>query len=383
MKANYYTVKAVIRKDKIRTDGKCPIYIYLQRCGTTQKLSLGEVIFETDWDKTYERGKGKGFGTLNGLISKRKQDLEDFIRTNKTDGKDLNSQEISNFWNGKTNKELDFYSFFDTFCIRHLRDKKEGTRIHYTTLRKKLKAFRPVLKTTDIDYNFMQDFKTYLINTKSGRYNMIKFFKTALKEMEKLKLTKDDSWKNIKNETDDSTKTRFLTPKEIGLIVSCDLSLHRHLELTRNMFLFSCYTGLRFSDVASFKKEHYKNGIIKLKQTKTGVIVEVPVNTPAKKIICKYFANKNEEDYIFPRIDNQTINRYLKKLDTLCGIGKELHFHMARHTYGTTLLNSDVNVFYISKLMGHKKLSQTFSYTGIGVGKMKDVIKSVNFATNP
>ena len=103
------------------------------------------------------------------------------------------------------------------------------------------------------------------------------------------------------------------------------------------------------------------------------------MNLEAKKIICKYWSKRKENENIFPRIENQTVNRYLKKIGEIAELKKTLHFHVARHTFGTTLLNNNVNVFYISKMMGHKKLSQTYAYTGINVNKMKDIMGTVNF----
>jgi len=173
----------------------------------------------------------------------------------------------------------------------------------------------------------------------------------------------------------------YLTPAEIHLIEICDLSSKKQYELTRCMFLFSCYTGMRFSDVVALKKENYKNGIITLKQVKTNVDLKVPVNLQAKKIICRFYSKRKEDENIFPKIENQTVNRYLKKIGEIAKIKKELHFHIGRHTFGTTLLNNNVNVFYISKMMGHKKLSQTYSYTGVNVGKMKDIMTNVNFSS--
>lgn len=128
-----------------------------------------------------------------------------------------------------------------------------------------------------------------------------------------------------------------------------------------------------------YLKENYKHGIITLKQLKTNVNLQVPVNLQAKKIICKFYNGIKEHENIFPKIENQTINRNLKIIGKLTEIETELHFHLARHTFGSTLLNNDVNVFYISKMMGHKKLSQTYSYTGLNIDKMKNVMANVNF----
>ena len=382
METNYFTVKAVLRKDKIRKDGTCPIYIVLQRNNTTQKLSLSEFIQEKNWDKNIEQGIGKGFGILNTLIKKKKQNLEDFIRENKSLGKPLSKENISNFWNGKSEteiaNELLFTKFYESFCKRHFLTIRESTQIHYITLGKKMKAFNPNLKMSEIDYSFMVLFDNYLIDTKSGRYNMVKFLKTVLKEAVKLDIVKNESWKGLKN-VSARAREKYLTLAEINKIVTFDLSDKKHLELSRLMFLFSCYTGMRFSDVVALKKENYKHGIITLKQLKTNVNLQVPVNLQAKKIISKFYNRIKEHENIFPKIENQTINRNLKIIGELTEIETELHFHLARHTFGSTLLNNDVNVFYISKMMGHKKLSQTYSYTGLNIDKMKNVMANVNF----
>ena len=380
METNYFTVRAVLRTDKIRKNGTCPIYIVLQRNNVTQKLSLSEFIEEKYWDKDKEQGIGKGFGNLNAVIKKKKQNLEDFIRESKSIGRPLSKTDISNFWNGKTetDNEILFSTFYESYCKRHFQTIRKSTQIHYTTLGKKIDDFKPNLMVSEIDYSFMVEFDNYLVETKSGRYNMIKFLKTVLKEAVKLGVLKNESWKGLKNVSPNAREV-YLTPAEINKIEICDLSTKKHLELTRCMFLFSCYTGMRYSDVVALKKENYKNGVITLKQVKTGVDLKVPVNLEAKKIICKYWSKRKENENIFPRIENQTVNRYLKKIGEIAELKKTLHFHVARHTFGTTLLNNNVNVFYISKMMGHKKLSQTYAYTGINVNKMKDIMGTVNF----
>ncbi|PKB17013.1 site-specific integrase [Flavobacterium sp. 5] len=382
METNYFTVKAVLRMDKIRKDETCPIYIVLQRNNVTQKLSLSEFIQVKHWDKNTEQGIGKGYGNLNAIIKKRKQNLEDFIRESKSFGKPLTKADINNFWNGKSVNEDDvlFSKFYKSFCKRHFKTIKESTQVHYVTLEKKLNHFKPNLKISEINYSFMVEFDNYLIETKSGRYNMIKFLKTTLKEALKLGVVKNESWKGFQN-VSPNTSEIYLTPAEIHLIEICDLSSKKQYELTRCMFLFSCYTGMRFSDVVALKKENYKNGIITLKQVKTNVDLKVPVNLQAKKIICRFYSKRKEDENIFPKIENQTVNRYLKKIGEIAKIKKELHFHIGRHTFGTTLLNNNVNVFYISKMMGHKKLSQTYAYTGVNVGKMKDIMTNVNFSS--
>lgn len=382
METNYFTVRAVLRTDKIRKDGTCPIYIILQRSNVTQKLSLSEFIEEKFWDKNAEQGIGKGFGNLNAVIKKKKQNLEDFIRENKSIGKPVTKTDISNFWNGKSEtiieNELLFSEFYETFCKRHFLTIKESTQIHYITLGKKMKGFKSNLIMSEIDYSFMVAFDNYLVETTSGRYNMIKFLKTVLKEAVKQNVVKNESWKGLQNVAP-RVRDEYLTLSDINKIEICDLSTKKHLELTRSMFLFGCYTGIRYCDIVALKKDNFKNGIISIKQIKTKIDLKVPVNVRAKKIICKYWNKREDGENIFPSITNQTINRYLKKIGEMAKVETELNFHLSRHTFGTTLLNGDVNAFVISKMMGHKKLSQTYSYAGVSVNKMRDVMSNVNF----
>lgn len=379
MQTNYFTVRAVLRTDKIRKDGTCPIYILLQRNGLTQKLSLSESIEEKHWDKQAEQAKGKGFATLNAIIKKQKQNLEDFIRENKSLGKTLSTKDISNFWNGKSNTELDFYNFFDSYCKRHFLKIQESTQVHYITLEKKLKAFSPKLMFTEIDYSFMVRFEQFLIEGKSGVYNMTKFLKSILKEATKQRLITDNSWADYKVQRPNERKLH-LTPEELELFKNCDISKHPHLKVTKDMFLFSCYVGgMRFSDVSKFTKENYKNGMISIVQKKTGELLHTPVGLEAKLIICKYITKRKENESLFPELYNQKANKYLKKLAELSGINKRVTFHASRHTFGTLMAQKNVNAFYISKMMGHKKLGQTYSYTGISDSSMKEIMKGINF----
>ena len=219
METNYFTVRAVLRTDKIRKNGTCPIYIVLQRNNVTQKLSLSEFIEEKYWDKDKEQGIGKGFGNLNAVIKKKKQNLEDFIRESKSIGRPLSKTDISNFWNGKTetDNEILFSTFYESYCKRHFQTIRKSTQIHYTTLGKKIDDFKPNLMVSEIDYSFMVEFDNYLVETKSGRYNMIKFLKTVLKEAVKLGVLKNESWKGLKNVSPNAREV-YLTPAEINKI---------------------------------------------------------------------------------------------------------------------------------------------------------------------
>lgn len=377
MKKHYYIVRAGIRTDKKRKDGLCPVYLFVYFGGITQKLSLAQYIPEKIWDKDKETVKAKGYGDVNSLILQKKTAVEGFIRECDLNGRAVTRQAISNWWNGKTDKEIDFYKFYADYCAKHFKDIRTSTQIHYLTLEKKLKAFKPNLRFSEIDYALMEDFKKYLQDTKSGVYNMIKFFKTTLREARKLKLITDDSWMETKNECP-KAKPRFLTRDEVKAIADADLSgCCKSVSVSREFFLFLCYSGLRYSDGQNLRRENYK-GNLKFTHIKTGNYQDTPVMIEAKKILCKYFVKSKPGGFIFPRIKNQTLNDHLKIIASIAKVDKSVSSHYGRHSFGAMLLANNVNAFHIAMLMGHKKINQTFTYTHATPEGLRDVLKNLS-----
>lgn len=381
MLVNYFTLKAVLRTEKSKLKNNTyPIYLYVQRNGRTQKLSLGERIEEKKWDKVGESAIGKGYQQLNALISKKKQDLNDFILEYKRLGLELSDLDISNFWNGKSNEKLDFYKFYDSFCETHLIDKREATKSHYSTLRKKLKNFKPNLSFSEIDYSFMKAFESYLIKTESGVYNMTKFFKTALGEAHRQKLTKDDSWKEFKVPRPGERKV-YLNSEELKAFENCDVAYDKKLQFVKDLFLFSTYVGgMRYGDATRFTKNDYKRNFISIIQEKTNEPLLTYVGLNGKLILAKYITKRKEDEPIFPKSAVSKLNRRLRIIAEKCGIKKYLTFHASRNTFTAQMTEKNVNAFIISKMMGHKKLSQTFSYTSVSAETMKNVYKSIQQA---
>ncbi len=146
------------------------------------------------------------------------------------------------------------------------------------------------------------------------------------------------------------------------------------LEKVRDFFIFSCFTGLSFIDLTELKPQHLLSGVdgakwIKTTRAKTDTPVNVPILKPALDILNKYQERSSPgyvADRVFPKITNQEINRYLKVIAELCQIPKYLTFHLARHTFATTVtLMNGVPIETISKMLGHTKLSTTMIYAKV------------------
>jgi len=149
----------------------------------------------------------------------------------------------------------------------------------------------------------------------------------------------------------------------------------KRLEQVRDIYVFSCFTGLAFVDVRNLRAKDIttsfddKLWIIKKRQ-KTNVqsnilLLDIP------KMILKKYSNKITGGKLLPVITNQRINSYLKEIADVCGIEKNLTFHLARHTFATTVtLAKGVPMETVSKMLGHTSIRTTQIYARITYSKI-------------
>ena len=152
---------------------------------------------------------------------------------------------------------------------------------------------------------------------------------------------------------------RFLTEEEVQRIKAKEMP-SPGLENVRDLFLFQCYTGLSFCDMALLEPKDFQSneeGVLYLRKNrkKTGVEFFIVLLPDAINIARKY-------DFHLPLISNQRYNIYLKEIGALCGIDKPMHSHIGRHTAATYLLNRSVPMEMVAKVLGHRTTLQTRHY---------------------
>ena len=158
----------------------------------------------------------------------------------------------------------------------------------------------------------------------------------------------------------------YLSATELKRIMDIKLD-NKTLQCIQNMFVFSCFTGLCYIDIHLLKPEQIveeENGIlwVKTNREKTGNISNIPILEPAKK----YIKTMYSKERVFRPICNQTVNTGLKKIAKKTAIDKPITFHIARHTFGTTItLSNDVPIESVSKMMGHSKIITTQIYARV------------------
>lgn len=145
------------------------------------------------------------------------------------------------------------------------------------------------------------------------------------------------------------TEITYLTPEQLQLIENKHFDIER-LEKVRDVFLFQCYTGLSFADMVSLKKGDYKKNkdnvwYIKGERQKTGGSFFIMLFTDAVNILRKY-------DFELPFISYQNYNAYIKEVCALCGIEMKVSTHLARRTCACYLLNNDVPIESVAKMLG-------------------------------
>jgi site-specific recombinase XerD len=154
------------------------------------------------------------------------------------------------------------------------------------------------------------------------------------------------------------------------------------LDVVRDIFLFGIYTGYSYKDITKlqlqhiFKKEDNRLYIVKNRIKTENTVAqpcEVPILPPVKRLIEKYSNDPRcvSNRKLIPDLSNTKLNEYLKEIQTLCEIEKKLHFHLARHTFATTItLAKGVSIEIVALMLGHTRLTTTQHYAKLVNGKL-------------
>ena len=376
-----YIVKLILRKDKERKNGTCPIYIDIHLNGKFfVKFSTGEYGIKENWDSLSQSFIGKGYGLLNKQLKQMVYDLENYIAEEKSRMEFVSAEMLKSYFRKEDNQC--YYRYFDdTFSKSRLTGLAQATKDKYGLLRRSLKEFRPQLRLCEIDLKFLHDFRDFLVNEKGlgdgGRWNREKNFRATVKLAFDLGMLKRYPFRNFKLNKP-KCKNEALNLEELNNIVEVDLSGNKRLEDARDKFLFACYTGLRFGDVKALKWGNINKGLLNIVQEKTKNAVSIPLNKQAKEIIGKNVKSKRERETVFKVVSNQKTNYALKDIAVLAKVDKNVTFHLARHTFGTVLGKTE-NAYTIAKLMGHKKLATSMIYVNTDENELRDKMKNVNF----
>ena len=383
MMKSIFRVVFYLRSNYVNKEGKTSVMlrIYLNN----ERLSLGSTgisVKSSQWDKEKERIKGRTTEALNTnlQLDNIASGLQSIFR--RIEMSDVVSLErIKSEFLGKKGEIDTLMQLFE----KHNGDvaKQVGVSVGKATLQKynvckrhfseflEKQYKRSDLKLTELTYVVIREFDLYL-RTEVGQNpntatKTMKTFKTITLLGQKMGVLLHDPFMNHRFHIEPVNRG-FLTDEEILLIANKDLGISR-LELVRDIFIFSCFTGLAYIDVSNLTPDHIvtlgdKQWIMTQRQ-KTSVETNVLLLDIPKAIIAKYGGKTYRNGKLFPMLTNQKTNSYLKEIADICGIKKNLTFHLARHTFATMSLSKGVPMESVSKMLGHTNIRTTQIYARI------------------
>ncbi len=257
----------------------------------------------------------------------------------------------------------------------------ESTFIRYTTACDHLENFIEWkygiddISVAEIDYEFITNYEFWLKGVRNCAHNTTMKYITNFKKIILDALKKGWILRNpftgFKMTKREVIRTA-LTQQEIDLIKNKTFSIERISQIA-DIFLFSCYTGLAYVDLRQLNREQIITGIDRQKwiiteRQKTGTPTRLPLLPTALDILKKYVDHPYcvSTGAVLPIPSNQKLNAYLKEIADICGITKTLTFHIARHTFATTVtLNNGVPIETVSRMLGHSSIKQTQHYAKI------------------
>ncbi len=357
-------LKFIVRTDKERMDGKCPINIRVSMDNKVAKLMTGVTLFKEDWSKEANFIKrNKDLEIEKKRLRSCMKKVEEYVDNNNRYDIPFSIQDLKDAYNGIDNKN--FFHYYDEF-LKHkeLNDGvTEDTLYIYEVIGKQLYEYRSDLKIGEVDKKFIEKFFIYLKTIKgvNNLYNKHKNLNAFFNKMKRDNLVSENPLRDIPKPKCKPAIV-FLTKKEQFDFYDIETE-GTGLELSQDAFEFACHTGLRIGDVFSLKKKEVIDGVIIKTQQKVKRIVRVPLVSKPLEILKKYGLDiKKDDDFLFPKKSHQAVNRDLKILAKMAEIDKDINFKVSRHTFGTRLAENGVSAFTIMKLMGHSDIKMTMRY---------------------
>ncbi|MFD2285020.1 site-specific integrase [Pedobacter petrophilus] len=375
------------RSKKLLKGEVMPIYLRITVNGKHSEYSVGREIIPTYWSTI----KGRGIGQkdeikelndyLDTLASKvcrfhtalieKEEEVTTLVLRDHLTGKNSSNYTLLKIYQ-KHNDNLEkligkgySYSTFQSYqsSIRHV---KQFLQLKYEVQDINIKK---------VDFKFITDYELFL---RIDRGNNAMSARKYIVHLKKIMLyclgagwIVGNPFLNYRNTAKAKART-FLNMEELNRIKNREFPLER-LNIVRDIFIFSCYTGLSYIDVKQLRLDQISKGDdgnlwIFIKRQKTETPCHIPLLDEAKVILDRYKNHRicRWRKVALPMLTNQRMNGYLKEIADLCTITKVLTYHLARHTFATTItLSNGVPIETVSQMLGHNSLKTTQHYAKV------------------
>jgi integrase/recombinase XerD len=356
--------KITIKDEYVRHDGTCALYVQVfinkQRKKFPLNLSVPPMLF--DKQKQRVLPKHPYHKDYNLIIEKFLAEINTIEINYRLSGSFLDIEKLTNEILNPTSW-ICFITFWDEEMKRQKTILKPGTYRQQKSALEKLREFKTTIYFYEINKQLIDDITVYLKAVKKNEENTIatffknfkKYLNIAIEKGIRINLGNND----IKRANFKSNRT-FLMPNEITKMYKyweSDFINQTHKSICAR-FLFSCFTGLRISDIMALNDENILGDYLVFISQKTGKLQRIQLNQSAQKFI-------NTTTIFEGNYTAEYINRTLKDICKICGIKKHVSYHVSRHTFATNFLISGGNVTVLQKLLGHSKIEDTMIYVHI------------------
>ncbi len=376
MKANP-KLSIILRNDKVRKDDTCPIYYSVRYRNKSKKFSTEYSAKKTEWND--KKGLPKDIRVAN-ILERKKNEFEKWVIEMNISNKPFSFELIQDFFSG--NSLEDFLEYYDNEIKRNIKSLKPNTIKGYRSNLNVLREFMDRITFGDIDIKFIEEFEHYLRNereiTAGGRYGHHKNLKATLCRALREKRIKENPYVEHKFEIPKPlAREIFLDERDIAVIKKLKIPTKNHgLIRTKEIFLFCCYTGLRYGDVISLEWKHLhrigNHEFIVKEQNKTARKVSIPLPKEALEILND--RKGINPTRVFDDVSNQKLNFNLKKICAVAKIKKYTTFHIARHSFASVAVAKNKNLYVLSKIMGHSSIKQTEKYAKLNQSSLIDFL---------
>jgi len=393
-----YTL-AFVKKAKINSEGKAPLFLRISLNGQRAEVALKRVVKPELWDNRRQcvSGRNPDAQSINSQIQAYKRAFYDHHSRLIEKGENVTVKKLKDLFNGVSRNKKSLLQAFEFHNLKMEKqvgsDFAQGTFERYKTCLKLLKEFmEQTYNYSDIPLeliklDFINDFDYFLRTIRKCNNNTtvkyIKNFRKIINEARAYEWIQNDPFIGYKAKLEQVDRER-LTQNELDKLYEKKFAIKR-LDYIKDIFLFSCYTGLAYSDIQKVSKENLYTGIdgnlwIQVNRTKTNVLSRIPLLPVAEALIKKYENNPEcvRSEKLLPVPSNQKYNAYLKEVADCCGINKTLTTHIGRHTFATTVtLNNKVPIETVSKMLGHRSIKTTEQYSKVLEVKISDDMSSL------
>jgi site-specific recombinase XerD len=385
-----------VKRSKIIGNGTAPVYLRITVDGERIEISSKRYVNPDKWNANGQKlnGTSEEVRSLNNYLKTLEHEVYEIHRYLIEKKLPLTAVNLKNALLKK--EEVATCKMLVPIFKEHNRqvaaligtEYAKGTADRYETSLKHTQAFLKWKYKVDdiniegINHEFIMSYDFYLRSErKCANNSTVKYMKNFKKI---ILMCIDNGWLDkdpfIKYRPKVKVVARdYLTKEELETMATKSYSSLR-IEQVKDIFIFCCYTGLAYIDVKQLKRSEIIKGIdgqqwIYTTRQKTNTASRIPLLTQALQIIHKYEHHPEcaDLDKVLPVLSNQKMNSYLKEIADVCGINKELTFHIARHTFATSVtLANGVSIESVSKMLGHKNMRTTQHYAKILDSKVSE-----------